>query len=58
MFFLCNFVGLLVISETSISRNYGAILRNFYKVVSQNFAIIRVISKTSISQNYGDNVIY
>ena len=39
-FISCNFAGLRVIEEISISRNYGVISRNFYNVISRNFVMI------------------
>ena len=40
IFISCNFAGLRVIGEISISRNYGVISRNFYNVISRNFVMI------------------
>ena len=40
IFISSNFAGLRVIGATSILRNYGVILRNFYKVIYQNFEMI------------------
>ena len=40
IFISCNFAGLRVIEEISISRNYGVISCNFYNVISRNFVMI------------------
>ena len=45
IFILCNFAGLHVIGETSVSRNYGVISRNFVIITRNqrnfNFAKLR-----------------
>ena len=40
IFISCNFAGLRVIEEISISRNYDVISCNFYNVISRNFVMI------------------
>ena len=50
IFISCNFAGLRVIGEISISRNYGVISRNFYNVISRNFVMI---TRNKQNDNYG-----
>ena len=41
IFISCNFAGLRVIEEISISRNYGLISCNFYNIILRNFIMIK-----------------
>ena len=49
IFISCNFSGLRVIEEISISRNFGVISCNFYNVISRNFVMI---TRTKRKYNY------